>query len=135
MDRGAGAQAKPVKRDLLLPALVVCAAATLFHHVHNAEFLDQYPNMPVWISPLGVYAAWIAATAAGCSGYWLLRSGRAIAGSALLIAYGGYGLDGLVHYALAPAAAHTLAMNVSIWLEAVSAALLLGVLTLQRREK
>ena len=79
-----------------------------------------------------MYAAWIAATAVGFSGYWLLRTGRAIAGVALLIAYGGYGLDGLLHYALAPAAAHTLAMNVSIWLEAVTAALLLGILTLQR---
>jgi len=39
------------RNDALLPALAAYAAASLFHHVHNAEFLDQYPNMPAWLSP------------------------------------------------------------------------------------
>ena len=99
-------------------ALIAAAAASLFHHVHNAEFLDEYPNMPAWLSPMGVYAAWSAATAIGVAGYALLRSGYRIVGLVLLIVYGCYGLDGLAHYALAVPSAHSLTMNVSIWLEA-----------------
>lgn len=108
-------------------ALTLTAAATLVHHVHNAAFIDQYPNMPGWLSPLGVYAAWLAATAVGAGGYWLLTHGYRVAGMVLLILYGCYGLDGLVHYALAPVSAHTPAMNLSIWLEAATAAALLVV--------
>jgi hypothetical protein len=113
-------------------ALIVAAAASLLHHAHNAEFLDQYPNMPAWLSPAGVYAAWSAATAIGAGGYWLLTRGYRLAGVALLILYGCYGLDGLVHYALAPVSAHSGVMNLSIWLEAAAALALLVVL-FQRR--
>lgn len=113
-------------------ALIVAAAASFLHHAHNAEFLDQYPNMPAWLSPGGVYAAWSAATAIGAGGYWLLTHGYRLAGVALLTLYGCYGLDGLAHYGLAPASAHTAAMNLSIWLEAATALALLVVL-FQRR--
>lgn len=116
------------KIDALLVALLAGVAATFFHHLHNAEFLDQYPNMPVWLSPMGVYAVWAAATAAGVAGYCLLRSGYRVAGLVLLILYGCYGLDGLAHYGLASVFAHTLAMNVSIWLEAATAVALLAAL-------
>ena len=107
----------------VLIALLACVAATLFHHIHNAEFLNQYPNLPAWLSPAGVYGAWLAATAIGLAGYWWRRRG-------LLIAYGCYGLGGLAHYVLAPVSAHTLAMNLSIWLEAAAAAALLSVVAL-----
>lgn len=116
-----------MKMDALLLSLLACVAATLIHHVHNAEFLDQYPNIPAWLSPMGVYAAWVAATSIGLTGYWFLRRGYRIAGFVLLIVYACYGLDGLAHYALAPAAAHSLAMNLTIWLEAAAAAGLLFV--------
>jgi hypothetical protein len=108
--------------DGLLLALLAYAAASLFHHVHNAEFLDQYPNMPAWLSPVQVYVAWLGATAIGLIGYWSLRRGYRVAGLALLAGYGCYGLDSLAHYALAPLSAHTLAMNLSIGLEAATAA-------------
>ena len=123
-----------MRPDGLLLALLACALATLVHHATTREFLDQYPNMPAWLSPAGVYAAWIAATAIGAGGYWLLTHGYRLAGVALLILYGCYGLDGLVHYALAPASAHSAAMNLSIWLEAAAALVLLAVL-FQRRIK
>jgi hypothetical protein len=38
-----------------------------------------------------------------------------------------------VHYALAPAAAHTLAANLGIWLEAAAASALLAVLFQTRK--
>lgn len=104
----------------MLIAFVAYAAASLLHHVHNAEFLAQYPMMPAWLSRTIVYAAWLVATAIGVLGYRLRRRG-------LLNLYGAYGLLALVHYALAPVGVHTLAMNVSIWLEVASAALFLVV--------
>ena len=122
-----------IRRPLsLLCALLACAAATLVHHAHNAAYLDHYPQMPVWLSPLGVYAAWLAASAVGAAGYWLFTRGRRGAGLGLLFAYGCYALDGLVHYALAPVSAHSPAMNLTIWLEAAAGAALL-VVAWQRR--
>jgi len=112
--------------------LVACAVATLLHHAHNAEFLDQYPNLPAWLSPMRVYAAWLAATVIGFGGYLLLRRGYRAAGIALLVLYGCYGLDGLVHYLLAPMSAHTPVMNLSIWFEAAAGAALL-IVVLRRR--
>jgi hypothetical protein len=116
----------------LLVALLACAAATLVHHLHNAEFLGAYPNMPAWLSPLGVYAAWLGASAVGFAGYGLLRRGYRLVGTALLVAYGIYCLDGLVHYTLAPVSAHTLGMNLTIWAEAAAGAALLVVLFRRR---
>jgi hypothetical protein len=109
----------------VLAAVIGVALATLIHHAHNAEFLGEYPSMPAWLTPLGVYAAWLAATSIGFSGYALLRRGHRFAGFALLVAYASYGLDGLLHYTLAPASAHTLAMNLTIGLEALAGAALL----------
>lgn len=119
---------------VLLACLLAYAAASLFHHVHNAAFLDQYPNLPAWLSPMRVYLAWLGTTAIGFGGYVLLRRGYRLPGIVLLIAYGCYGLDALAHYIAAPVSAHTLAMNLSIWLEAAAAAgLLFLVLSSGRR--
>lgn len=118
---------------MTLPLLLLaCICASLVHHVHNAELLDQYPNMPAWLSRWHVYTAWLGTTAIGLAGYPLLRRGYRLAGTALLIAYGVYGLDSLVHYLRAPVSAHTLTMNLSIWFEAAAAAALLVAL-LRRR--
>jgi hypothetical protein len=68
-----------------------------------------------------VYAAWLGATVIGFAGYVLLRRDYRLAGLVLLIVYGCYGLGSLAHYLLAPVSAHSLAMNLSIWLEAATA--------------
>jgi hypothetical protein len=44
-----------IRIDLLLIFLLAYGAASLFHHVHNAEFLNEYPNMPTWLSRAQVY--------------------------------------------------------------------------------
>ena len=112
-------------RAILTGLLALYAAASLFHHAHNAAFLDQYPNMPAWLSPAAVYAAWLASTAIGLLGYWLLRRGYRFAGLSLLVAYGCYGLEVLAHYALAPVSAHTPMMHWSIAFEATTALVVL----------
>ena len=115
-----------IRIDVLLTFLVAYAAAGLFHYSHNAEFLDQYPNMPAWLSRAQVYTAWLGVTAVGVVGFFLARSRYPFLGLIVLAVYGLLGFDGLGHYGVAPVSAHTLVMNVTIWLEVVTAALLLA---------
>ena len=103
--------------------LLAYAAASLVHHVHNAEFLHDYPNMPAWITRPAVYAAWLGEAMVGAVGYVLLRRGHPVVGLGLIGLYALLGFDAFAHYVLAPAAAHTAAMNATIWLEAGAAAL------------
>lgn len=104
--------------------MLACGAASLIHHVHNAVFLADYPNMPAWITSGSVYAAWFGVTAIGVLGFLLRRCGFRGAGLLAVSVYAAYGLDGLAHYGLAPVSAHTFTMNLTIWLE-VGAALTL----------
>ena len=103
-------------RRAVLPYVVAYGLASLLHHVHNAEFLADYPNLPPWLTPTGVYAAWFAVTAVGVAGYGLLRAG-----------YAALGFAGLDHYAVAPLRSHGAMMNLTIGLEVASASLLLLV--------
>jgi hypothetical protein len=112
----------------LLPFMFAYGAASLLHFAHNAFFVAQYPNLPRWLSPLGIGAAWLGVTAVGLAGYLLLRRNLPAAGLAFVALYAALGFAGLDHYALAPIAAHTPVMNLTIWLEVAAAAvLLLGV--------
>lgn len=115
---------EPLRRFLLLSLLAYCAAS-LFHFSHNAEFLGNYPNMPASISRGDVYMAWIALTAAGIAGYALYQLEFQRVGLVILAVYAVFGFDGFAHYILAPMSAHTTTMNVTIWLEVATAALLL----------
>jgi hypothetical protein len=108
---------------VLAVLLFAYAAASLVHHVHNAEFLAEYPNMPAWITRPAVYGAWLCETMLGAAGYLMLRRGHPAVGLGLIGVYAALGFDGFGHYALAPAAAHTAAMNATIWLEATAATL------------
>jgi hypothetical protein len=109
----------------LIALLALYCAASLVHFVHNAQFLADYPNMPAWLSPLQVMGAWLGVTAVGVLGWLVTRTRWPLAGLLLIAAYAGLGFDGLAHYTLAPMAAHSLAMNLTIWSEVVAAALLL----------
>ena len=111
---------------ILLCVVLAYAASSLLHHVHNAEFLDAYPNMPAWLSRAGVYAAWCSVTVVGVSGLVLLWTRRPLLGLWALGSYGAFGLYGLAHYVVAPVSAHTAVANLSIWFEVVTALALLG---------
>ena len=116
----------------LLPGLLLLYfAASLLHFTHNAEYLGDYPNLPLSMTRGGVYLAWCGVTSIGVLGFLLYRSQWRIIGLALLGIYAALGFDGLLHYTRAPMEAHTAAMNFTIWFEVVAAALLLvAVLTL-----
>jgi len=108
----------------LFAACVVYASSSLLHFSHNAERLDAYPNMPVWITRADVYAVWLGLTAIGAAGVLLVWLRRPFVGLVLLAVYAAFGFDGLAHYTLAPMSAHTAMMNVTIWTEVVCAGVL-----------
>lgn len=105
--------------------LAVYAAASLLHFTHNAEYLSQYPNLPVSWTRAEVYLAWCCVTAVGLLGYVLYRVGFRRVGLTALTLYGGLGFGGLLHYTRASFAHHTAAMNFTIWIEVTAAAALL----------
>jgi hypothetical protein len=113
-------------RSMLLPLMLIYCAAGLLHFTHNAVYLRDYPNLPVWITANGVYAAWLATTWVGLLGYWLYRRISQVAGLLTIALYALLGFAGLDHYTLAPVAAHTVMMNLTIVLEVASAAALLA---------
>jgi uncharacterized membrane protein YphA (DoxX/SURF4 family) len=110
-----------LKTKLIVLACLYCLAA-LIHFTHNAEFLTDYPNMPQWITRSGVYFVWAAEALIGVLGLVLLWRGFTRSGVVLLMLYAALGFDGLLHYSLAPMAAHTFAMNFTIWLEVIAGA-------------
>lgn len=110
-----------------LPWLMLFYLATsLLHFAHNAEYVSSYPNLPVWLTGAVVYVAWLGVTAIGVAGYGLFRTGYQRTGLVLTGVYAALGFDGLLHYARAPLMAHSVAMNLTIWLEVLASALLLA---------
>lgn len=98
--------------------------ASLIHFAHNAEYIAYYPNMPAWITRDTVYLVWAAITSVGLTGIVFFRLGWRFVAALCLFAYGALGLDGLAHYTLAPCSEHTLAMNLTIWFEAIAGVVL-----------
>jgi hypothetical protein len=109
----------------LLPLILIYGAASLVHFLHNAVYLGSYPNMPAWLTPLGVLASWLVVAATGVVGYWLLRKGWTAAGLIAIALYAVLGFDSLAHYTLAPVSAHSWAMNATILFEVTAASALL----------
>ena len=96
------------------------------HFAHNARYLSDYPGLPASWTAAGVMISWIPVALLGGAGSVLYARGHARAGLLLLAVFGLLGFGGLLHYARAPASAHSAAMNVTIVLEALGALLLLG---------
>jgi hypothetical protein len=117
-----------MSRDrVLLTFVLVYGAASLVHFMHNAVYLDLYPNLPMWLTPLGVLSSWLVIAVTGAVGYWLFRKGLTVAGLAVIALYAALGFGGLDHYVIAPVSAHSLVMNATIVGEVVAASVLLVV--------
>lgn len=116
---------------LLGGLVLLCLAASLLHFAHNAEYLSDYPNLPLWLTRADIYLVWTGLAALGLTGYVLYRVGWQLAGLGLLGVYAAFGFDGLLHYARAPFSAHSAAMNFTILFEVLVAALLLLVVLAQ----
>jgi hypothetical protein len=100
--------------------LLIFFVANLTHFVHNAEYIAYYPGMPAWLTREQVYLAWVAGACVGLSGLLVYRTKLKVFGLALIGVYGALGIDGLAHYTLALCSEHTLATNVTIWLEVLA---------------
>ncbi len=109
--------------------LLLYCGASLLHFVHNAEFIADYPNLPLWISRNVIYFTWFAIFAIGLCGYFLYRSRYTTIGLVLLAIYATLGLDGLLHYSRAPIEAHAVGMNATIWIEVVTALMALAAVS------
>jgi hypothetical protein len=109
----------------MLPLMLVYGAASLLHFTHNAVYLHDYPNLPAWLTAGGVVAAWLLVAGVGVLGYLLYSRVSRVAGLIVIAVYAVLGFGGLDHYTVAPVAAHTVAMNLTILLEAATAAVLL----------
>ena len=117
-----------MKRDsTLVTFILLYGALSLVHFLHNALYLQLYPNMPAWLTPVGVLAAWLVTAAIGALGYWLFRRGLKAIGLVTIAIYAMLGFAGLDHYAIAPVSAHSWAMNATIIGEVIAASLLLLV--------
>lgn len=116
------------RHHALLTFMLLYGAASLTHFLHNSLYLQLYPNMPIWLTPLGVLAAWLVVAGTGVIGYWLYRKGWSVVGLAVIAVYAASGFAGLDHYTLAPVSAHSLAMNATIGGEVVTATVLLVVI-------
>ena len=82
--------------------------------------------MPHWLTPSQIVLAGGALVLVGVFGYWLSTSGYRRSGHFVIAFYAALGFDGLAHYSVAPVTAHTPTMNMTIWLECITAALLLA---------
>ena len=111
--------------DWLAVIALVYGAASLAHHLHNAMFLHDYPNLPPSLSVARVWLAWCATALIGVVGYVLTRRRDEVPGLLLLVVYAALGLLGLLHYHLAPIADHSFTMNATIGCEVASATVLL----------
>jgi hypothetical protein len=114
----------------LLVLMLIYASASLTHFIHNALHIRAYPNLPSWITPFGVYVTWCAIAIIGALGFWLYRRVSRSAGLLIIGLYALLGFGGLDHYLIAPVSAHTVAMNVSIIVEVLTAFVLLSFVAL-----
>jgi len=110
---------------VLLPLMLLYGAASLLHFFHNAVYLHDYPNLPAWLTAGGVWAAWLLVAGTGVAGYWIYSRLSRLGGTVLIAVYAAFGLAGLDHYTVAPVAAHSIAMNLTILLEAATGVVLL----------
>ncbi|WP_309386273.1 hypothetical protein [Cerasicoccus frondis] len=114
----------PVPKIVII-LMVVYGFGSLIHFIHNAEFLESYPNLPSSWTPSGVYMAWVGLTCVGALGLFVLSKGYRWAGLLILMVYAALGVDSLGHYFVAELCEHTLGMNITIFMEVIPAAMLL----------
>jgi hypothetical protein len=122
---------RPRLLDALLIALLAYCAASLLHFSHNAIYIDDYPNLPKWLTPVIVYATWCAQATIGLAGFLLYVKGVRRIGLLLIALYAAMAYDGLAHYTRAPMSAHTFTMNLTIWLEVIAGTALLAIAGVQ----
>jgi len=119
-----GIHVKKLPRPLVIIALVYLAAS-LGHFVHNAEFIDEYPNLPGWLTRGVVYGAWFVTQIPCLLALLAWARGRTVLALGLFAAWSALGYLGLDHYHVAPVSSHTAVANFTIQFEVLSGTVLL----------
>lgn len=76
----------PGQSKLLFALLIAYMVGSFVHHFHNAQFIDEYPNMPTGFPLALAYVVWGTVTPAGLAGYYAVRRGHELLGLELLTA-------------------------------------------------
>jgi hypothetical protein len=114
-------ESHPHLRVLIVWLALIYGAASLIHHVHNALFLSDYPNMPAWLTPARVMVAWGFVASIGAGGGLLVYHRYYAAGYCVLGVFAALGFCGLDHYAIARMSEHSFWMNATILIEVATA--------------
>lgn len=131
--KGANHMSKPraISLDTVCVLALLHAFASFVHHLHNAVYLADYPNMPVWLTPASVMVAWAFVASVGAAGGVLLYHGFETAGYCVLGIFAALGFCGLDHYAIANMSQHTIWMNATILFEVATALALFLVIAVK----
>lgn len=72
-------------QKLLLTVWLLYLVGSLIHFIHNAEFLNDYPNLPNSWARNDVYLAWMGMTLLGTAGLIVTIRGARLIGLICLI--------------------------------------------------
>jgi membrane-bound acyltransferase YfiQ involved in biofilm formation len=97
--------------------------------MHSTVFIDEYANTAGWISAVGVTIAWIGITCILLVCCLLILRDKRYIGLIAVAAFGAFSFDGLGHYSLQPVSAHASIINITVWIEVVTAWIVLLIIT------
>jgi hypothetical protein len=120
---------RPPSANTVRNVVVACIALTLFHFTDNAVYIDDYPKagwQPDWFWAV-VVAGWFLFTATGIAGYRAYRRGDFAKAHPLLVAYSYMVMSSLGHFAYGPPSELSTRGLVSVFVDAVAGAAVLGV--------
>lgn len=113
----------------LLLAITIYCAVCLYLFMSNMVFIDEHPNTSDWISTIGVTIAWIGLTCIGLVSWLLILRDKRFIGVIAIILFSVFNFGSAGHYSLEPVSSHTYISNIAIWLQVVTAWIVLIIIT------
>jgi hypothetical protein len=110
---------KKTSQTLLLSLLIVNAISTILHYTDNFVFYEKYPQ-PTWITPDGIYLAWIVLTILGIFGYVFYARDAFWTAYLCLGIYSITGISSPAHYFYPAHHVFSQKMHFLIWTDAIA---------------
>jgi hypothetical protein len=110
---------KKTPQTWLLALLIVNAIFTILHYTDNFVSYDKYPQ-PAWITPDGIYLAWIALTIFGIVGYLFYARNAFWTAYLCLGIYSITGISSPAHYFYPAHHVFSQKMHLLIWTDAIA---------------
>ncbi len=111
------------RKNWLLMLIFINICVSLGHYIHNIFFLPEY-HEPSWITPVLIDSFWFVMTPFSCLGYVMFSKSKLFPAYALLYVYSGLSLLVLGHYLVTPILTLSLSINMVIFAETITAAIL-----------